>query len=512
MDLQRTNLRSNQQAMSNLNTLLQKGNAQLEKQYDAELRKEPNQIEVLRYTMNNEPTPKIDPRIRENLRLIGAHLARARTQGESPTIRMYSKIRGDFLVNSLHNSSLSCLDAAKKKPAGQMYNVRDNPIGMYALAMELMFATEFDNITALFPEDQWGNILNLTCQGAIQEVSKTIRELGSTIRSNMSTDSYFAYEIIEVMKGVSDNLESRTQDLKPALSAAVKPARDAGKASIIDFQEETRRKVQALVGLPIDGASVDLTAQTMARLQKMAEFISPISSVMLSIGDKGWKPAAPATGSTTTIPSLNSFDPTKSGETIFANYCADIVNLLLNGLDQRAKTVLKKHVQGIFIANNAIVVQKMIIGTSLGPYLSTSIPEKYIKDGVKEYLDSWWEAARIVMDQQVSKASRGRPVSGSAGSESAAIVKAMTSKEKDVMKKKFSDFGTAFDDLVAKHKALSLENEINQECVKAARDVVEKMYARFYDRYHEVDKGKGKHVKYDKAGIARVFANMEMPR
>jgi len=36
--------------------------------------------------------------------------------------------------------------------------------------------------------------------------------------------------------------------------------------------------------------------------------------------------------------------------------------------------------------------------------------------------------------------------------------------------------------------------------------VLEPLYARFWDRYHEVDKGRGKYVKYDKTSLSAQLA------
>lgn len=43
---------------------------------------------------------------------------------------------------------------------------------------------------------------------------------------------------------------------------------------------------------------------------------------------------------------------------------------------------------------------------------------------------------------------------------------------------------------------------------RAVQQMLEPLYNRFWDRYHEIDKGKGKHVKYDKSSIAAVFMSL----
>ncbi len=45
---------------------------------------------------------------------------------------------------------------------------------------------------------------------ALVELGRTLRELNGRIKSHMNTDCYLAYEIVEIVSGLSNNLESRT--------------------------------------------------------------------------------------------------------------------------------------------------------------------------------------------------------------------------------------------------------------------------------------------------------------
>ena len=93
-------------------------------------------------------------------------------------------------------------------------------------------------------------------------------------------------------------------------------------------------------------------------------------------------------------------------------------------------------------------------------------------------------------------------------SESASIVKGLSSKDKDAIKQKFTAFNTSFDDLIAKHKTFTMEREVRQMFAKDIQQMLEPLYIRFWDRYHEVDKGKGKYVKYDKGQLSSILASL----
>ena len=104
-------------------------------------------------------------------------------------------------------------------------------------------------------------------------------------------------------------------------------------------------------------------------------------------------------------------------------------------------------------------------------------------------------------------AAAARPASGGTV-DSGAIVKALNSKDKDAIKDKFKSFNTSFDELVARHKALYMEREVRSVLAREVQAILEPLYARFWDRYHEVDKGRGKYVKYDKSALSIQLATL----
>ena len=62
--------------------------------------------------------------------------------------------------------------------------------------------------------------------------------------------------------------------------------------------------------------------------------------------------------------------------------------------------------------------------------------------------------------------------------------------------------------MVVRHKSYSMEREVRSMFGEDIRRKLQPLYERFWDRYHEIDKGKGKYVKYDKSSIAAVFIGL----
>ncbi|KAK8042601.1 Exo70 exocyst complex subunit [Apiospora phragmitis] len=506
-EMQTSNLRANQQTMADLQRLIKNGNGQLENFFDKLLRDEtPRSLEPLHYITKNQPFPIISQDKISRLSLVNSYVARNATS-ENPLVKIYAEIRGQYLQQTLVNLAYASVNTAKKKSEA-IYRSGTNGIGMYAQALEEMIGAEYENICSIFLRQDWGAVLQLSSQIPLSELARTLRELNNHIKVHMSTDCYLAYEVTEIMSNLASRIEERTGELKGTLAAALKPVRETAKLSLAELLDDTKRKVGALQILPSDGAPVPVVSETMQRLQAMVEFLRPISSLMISLGDGGWKSMATANRSMDAVPSLASFDITANGNEIFAHYCTDTIDVLLSALEQKTRMLLKgKSVMGVFIANCATIVERMIQESGLAPLLEgrLGVLDTWRKKATALYTDNCKELSLHLFDVIHTNKTQ-RPPSGT--SESTAILKGLSSKDKDAIKSKFTAFNTGFDDMVARHKQYSMEREVRQMFAKDVQQMLEPLYNRFWDRYHEIDKGKGKYVKYDRSSIAAVFLTL----
>ena len=427
-------------------------------------------------------------------------------------MRIYTEARGQYLSNSLANLASATITTSKRKNPDEVYRQGTSGIGTYASGIEGMFLSEFGNISAVFPREDWGVAFESTCRKSLAEFAKTLRELNMLIKTNLTTDCFLAYEIIEIVTNLSFRLDSKTGELKLPFADALKPIRETAKTSLSELVEDVRRRVQSMQTLPIDGSSLPFTAEVMTRLQTMTLYPQPLASIMASLGDGNWNPGSTVnTASTTSIPSTKGFDVGADGNQLLAHYILDTIETLLTSLDAKARnSVRSKSLLGVFIANNVALIDRMIRSSDLGDVLATSgAPAKidsWRKKGTSAYLDSWREPCSALMDVQYTN--RGaRPPSGNAGIiDSAAVIKGLGSKDKDSIKEKFKSFNASFEDLCQKHKTMFMEREVRSQLAREVQAMVEPLYARFWDRYHEIDKGKGKYVKYDKGSLAANLA------
>lgn len=166
--------------------------------------------------------------------------------------------------------------------------------------------------------------------------------------------------------------------------------------------------------------------------------------------------------------------------------------------------------QGVFIANNVAIVDRMIQSSELEPLMGSYAVslEKWRKTGPKMYLEAWREPSAHLLDVKYTNRDKRPQSGGAASTDSAAIVKQLSSKDKDQIKEKFKSFNASFDDLVARYKSYKMEREVRAQLAREVQAIIEPLYGRFWDRYHEIDKGKGKYVKYDKSQLASTLASI----
>ena len=434
-------------------------------------------------------------------------------QSGSPTARLYARIRGDYLANSLQNLATASISTSRKQKPDELYKRGSSGIGTYASGIEGMFVAECQMINVIFRREEWGNTFDITTRKSMGVLSNTLKELNAQIKKSITTDCFLAYEIIDIITRLAFRLDDQIGQAKGQLLEALRIIRDTAKLSLAELVGDIKNEMENKVFFPHDGAVEPYTILAMSRLQRMASFPQPFSSFLTSINDRNWA-GPPSNSSTSSLPSVKSLDVGADSNTILAHYVLDSIEILLAAMEAKAKIIIKnKGLLGVFIANNVTVIDRMIRTSDIANlFASTNTSprvEAWRKKGTGAYLDSWREPCAALMDVQYT--SRQRPPSHNSGAtDSAAVVKALNSKDKDQIKEKFKTFNGKFEELSNKHKEISggMEQEVRTQLGREIQAMIEPLYARFWDRYHEIDKGKGKYVKYDKSALSAQLATL----
>ncbi|KIX05314.1 uncharacterized protein Z518_06186 [Rhinocladiella mackenziei CBS 650.93] len=515
-DLNSSNLRSNQQAISEFHGLLSIGVNQLNDTYRQMLQEDAQTVEPLHYITKQIPFPTIP---QEKIQFLGqmataiasagAQSARLGQRDDDAAARIYAEVRGDYLHHSLQNLSTASISTSKRRAddAG-VYREGTSGVGAYANGIESMFLAEAENTSRIFRNDA-GRVFTMTCGKALSTFSRTLAELNGVIKSRILSDCFLAYEILDLVTPLSYRLESRTGQLRPQFADALRPLRDTARSSLSEILSQTKRQAESTSALPPDGNTIPLVSQTATRLQTLARFDRPLLTLLSSLGDGNWK-AAPGMGSQSSL-SLE-LTPSVENPNLLSHYLLDIVDTLLTTLNARSQTLHpKKPVQGIFQLNSVAVLNRAIQSSPdlmryLGINPHTTKLDSFHKAGSSLYLSAWRDPSTHLLDT-IHTSGAPRPLSGQA-IDSTTIIKSLSSKDKDKIKEKFKLFNTSFDELVVRHKSMHMENEVRSSVSREIQAMIEPLYARFWDRYHEVDKGKGKVVKYSKGEFSAMLASL----
>lgn len=242
------------------------------------------------------------------------------------------------------------------------------------------------------------------------------------------------------------------------------------------------------------------------------DYLQPVSGIMLSLGDGGWSKNSNSLSirRADDVPSLATFDVNADGQQIFIHYCMDTIDVLLEAMESKSRSSqAKKATCGVFLANSVSITEKFVrespeLSSLLGPKLPT-IVDPWKKKATTLYIDPVKDVSMHLVDIVTARANTTK--GGDAG-DSATIVKSLSSKERENIKGKFTSFNTSFDDFINRHKQFKMERDVRQLLARNVHNMLEPLYNRFYDRYVEIDKGRGKYIKYTKPQLANVFQEM----
>ena len=519
-DLTATNLRSNQQAISDFDKLLLTGVTQLQDVFKSTLREDAGPIEPLHYMTKELPFPPIPKEKAQQLSQVAAAMVSTAAQSArygrndgDAAAKAYVEIRGQYMADSLKSQSMAAISTSKRRTmdAG-IYREKTSGVNYYADAIEGMVLAEFESITQIFRGQDTGRVLTQTCQPSMTVFANTFRELNGVIKARIMQDFPLSYEIIDKVTPISYRLESKTGQLRPQFQEALRPIRESARFSLTELLTQTRTRVEKTGTLPNDGNTIPIVQETCMRLRALAIFDRPLNAILASVGDGGWKTSPSANAASNTSLPLQ-LTPSAESPNLTSHYMLDLIDTLLTALEARANqpgSLNTKTLRGIFLLNSVALIRRAITkDADLSRYLAISPHNEKLnawnKKATAMYTSGWDTATKELFDTIVSKSSAGQRTSGTA-LDSAQIVKSLSSKDKDKIKDKFKSFTMQFDELVARHKALHMEPEIRSSIARDLQASIQPAYDKFWDRYHEV--GKGKIAKYNKAEMQQLLSSL----
>lgn len=542
-DLTNTNLRANQTAVNDFHSLLTTGVNQLHDLYRSTLQEDVQTIEPLHYITKSLPFPTIPQERIQMLAQIAAAIASASAQSaklgqrdEDLAAKIYTEVRGDYLNKSLQNLSTASVSTVKvKRDETKIYKPGDSGISAYAQGLEGMILAEHENTSRIFRGGESPRILTQTCATTIATFSRTMTDLNRHIKSRMLSDCFLAYEILELITPLSYHIESTTNALRPQISDALRPIRDTARSSLAEVLVQTRAAAESTPSLPPDGSPIAFVNATAQRLQSFCTFDRPVLTLLSSLGDGGWRsnPSSTSDQPNATKSSLSlELTPSTENPTLLSHYLLDLISSLLDPLITRSTALhhRSKPLAGIFQLN-CIALLSRAINTHPDAMRYVGITphsqklDAYRKAASSLYLAAWREPSAHLLDTISTTNSSSNNTAGTRNSgsalESTQIIKSLSSKDKDKIREKFKLFNSSFEELVARHKSMYMEKEVKNMMAREVSALIEPLYGRFWERYRDVDSGKGGVagigkskkggggvVKYTKAEVSGILAGL----
>lgn len=511
-ELTATNLRSNQVAISDYQLLLTTGANQLNDLYRNMLEQDVQVIEPLQNITKNIPFPTIPQDRVQMLNQVAAAISSANT-GNDTAANIYAEVRGDYMNHSLQNLATGTLSTARqKKDDTKVYKPGDSNITTYAQGLEGMILAEHENASRIFRNDS-PRVLTQTCTTTLATFSRTMTDLNRHIKSRLMSDCYLSYEILELITPLSYRIESTTSALRPQLSDALRPIRDTARTSLSEVITQTRTSADTVPSLPPDGSPIPLITTTALRLQAFAVFDRPVLTLLSSLGPGGWLSPNPSSNNQLSTTTTLELTPSTENPTLLSSYLLDLLTSLLDPLFSRSQTLHRsKPLAGIFQLNCVALLSRAITThPDLARYLSISPHSQkldaYRKSAASLYLTAWREPSAHLLDTISTSGTKGS-ARNSGALDSSSIIKSLSSKDKDKIKEKFKLFNASFEELVARHKSMYMEKEVKSAMAREVSAMIEPLYGRFWERYREIDKGKGKSVRYSKTELNGVLAGL----
>lgn len=496
LHIKATNLRSQQTAVTQITTLLKTGSLELENLFRQTLADESSPVEPLHYITKDLPFPTFSSKTLNILAVLHEFLSSTLASAcglQSNAVAIYTDLRGTYLSSTLSSlSQASIVTAQRRQPIP--YDKGSNGIVIYSKCIEAIFSAEWDNICHLFPTSSWTKIYSDVIKPAMTQLAHTVNELNNHARQNMITDCFLAYDVLESVHPTMGRLASKTGE-KEGFVEALKPIKVTATASFQEILEDVRRKGVAVQTLPADNGVLPLTSDVMGRMQRLTGYKVTITNLLVALGDKNWNRPDSASLPSTSAPML--FDVSADGNQLLCNYITDVVDTLTSQLDSRARMLIKKNATiAVFMINNIAYIENSVRKSDLASIMNIGPGgikkiESMRKKFVEMYLEGWKECAAYLMDVTYIK-------SGAKTS--------LSSKDKEVVKDKFKNFNTNFEELVQRHKQYTFpEKEVRMMLAKEI-SFIGPLYGRFHDKYKDIMRDK--YIKYDRQTLDTMLASL----
>ncbi|KAJ8097636.1 Cullin repeat-like-containing domain protein [Lipomyces tetrasporus] len=425
----------------------------------------------------------------------------------SAGVPIYADIRGKYIIHHLSVLSETATKTEIKRVNG-FYRKGTSPFKLYMDNLLRAMVTEEKMIRAIFKaKADIQSALSATLKDLEKSFQATVQAINAVIRKNLITDCFYAYDVIEQIHVASGEILLATEIPVFNLESCSKDLRKTAQDSFYEILRHIEAIVSGLPALPVDFAVLDITKQVTAWVLRLADYDTTLASLLIPLGaPSAWSLKLSYHSTFSTATGTSTPKSSYMGSEILSLFISEIFDDLLVNIEAKARTQYKKVTRvGLQVIANLLYLERGLRSSQEVSAILTSGSgidrlDKIRKRSLNMFLDGWKMCASYLMDVTIVRSS-------STASGGKAI---MSSKDREVIKEKFRNFNTTFDELVAKFKEYSFTDAELRAYLAKEVAFVSPLYQRFYEKHKagEFSKHTEKYIKYNKSQLDQTLASL----
>jgi exocyst complex protein 7 len=374
------------------------------------------------------------------------------------------------------------------------YEKGSNGINQYTDALLGFMSNEHALLEDVYKDEQlvlklFQKIFSPIFDAYIQIINKILNK----IQVNIPNFGLLTFELIDNSKNLQSTIEAMTFEEYPELNKSLELCRALARTLFKELLVYTDQRVTRLQSLPQDNGVSEATVDIMSKARKFAEFRDGALEVMRGLKAGSWIPQPKPRWLTKFSSVTSSVDDDEPLE-LLSSFFSDIIDALIVSLEIKASELIKKKQSiGYLLITNITLVEQIISRSLLKDILNTTGMqrlEKLKSRALNMFLIGWKQVASYLLDVNV--------------------VGKLSSKDRDAIKQKFTNFNTEFDDLLKSYKQYNITDPALKKYLSKEIGFIVPLYHRFYDKHSRGDftKNLGKYIKYDKMEFDRIIDSL----
>jgi exocyst complex protein 7 len=333
----------------------------------------------------------------------------------------------------------------------------------------------------------------------VDKFLQLISGIVTDVQKTLQNDGLLVFELIDnIIKlevALQSKLIDKVEDEFPNLENSLFSCQHLARSLFKDLLVYIDQKIRSVTVLPQDNGISEITVEVMSKARRLTEYREGATKVMKGLKAGVWIPQPrpqwlTVFSSVSQTHVINDEDP----EQLLSSFFSDVIDALIVSLEIKATTLIKKkQTIGYFLITNITLVEQIISRSELSKILDANgyqRLDKLKKRALNFFLTSWKQVAAYLLDVNV--------------------VGKLSSKDRELIKEKFKNFNSEFDELVKSYKQYNITDPGLKKYLSKEISFISPLYHRFYDKHSQGDftKHTDKYIKYSKPEFDRVLDSL----